>query len=252
MITNRLNELSERAADRYSQLIMAWQGLFQTSANSSNFGTSQGAVKMSDEAYVTARQFLENEATQIALAVNEIVSEARTDVLSQLQSSDEQDETVVVSELVLQSQSYLAHELAIQIERDISLLKDTMRRMTIHVGMSAKIQNTSIRQALIQHRMINTEPVQFFFYARNSAKWPSRRFVRTLWRHTLLSVYNEIIMQALVDHNEFQAQVDHANVDFHAYGRIISLFDGSSLPTYLDVRNELFHPNSDAVLKRVA
>jgi hypothetical protein len=252
MISNKLNEISERAADRYSQLIVVWQGLYQRYANSSEFGSIRNLSRLSEEAYAIARDFLAKEGLTLNAAIEEIASDARRDALAQLQSNDESEETALAGELLMLTDSYLAREIAIQIERDISLLTESMRKMTLQVVQSARIQGVSIRQALIQHRITHSEPVQFFFYARNAAKWPSRRFVRTLWRHTLLSVYNEMMMTILVDHGEFQAQVDHPNTDFHAQGRVISLFDGSNLPTYLDVRNELFHPNSDAVLRRVA
>ena len=245
----RLSELADSAGDRYGQLLDTLRGM-QMRLLEIHGARHSFVAALGEEAYAIARSYLENESAHISQAIEEIASDARTDAGQQLQYREALEETEALSELLSETERYLYNVIAIQIERDIATLREQGRQTLTQIRHSASLQNQSFRSALIQHRISNARETEFFFYARNAAKWPSRRYIRTSWRHTLLSVYNETIIALLVEHGETAARIDHPDASYHAQGRVISLIDGAALPTYLEVRNELFHPNSDAILRR--
>jgi hypothetical protein len=84
----------------------------------------------------------------------------------------------------------------------------------------------------------------FMFYDRLGRQTPSARFVRGLWRMTLISAHNETVLEHIIAAGQSRAAVLH---DVKAT-EIITIYDDPVLRSYVDVREELFHPNSNAYL----
>lgn len=249
-VTMSMTAEAEAAATRYGMVVDAWRAIYQREMDATDFGSTRQMSRVTEQAYAIGRQFLDTEANIIEDSSMMIVREALRVTSAELATPVAVDLTDALREHLADAENYLLHELSIQIERDIAFLKQSLRKALLQVSVGARAQQIPTRTALIQYRIGNTTELHFFFHDRRNQKWPSRKFVRAVWRHHLLALYNEAVLLTLADHGIDKAMIRHMNPDSHSHGMVISMSSGSALPTYSEIRNEIFHPNSDAVLTR--
>lgn len=251
-ITALFTAEAEAAAQRYGILVEGWRSLYQAALSQTDFGSEKQLRRVEADAYAMASRFLDTEHELAADHSEAIALEALRATLSDLQSRDAVALTVAASEHLTNAVQYVTREVTIQVERDIAFLKESLRRTYLQVTIAARAQGITQRAALAQHRIGNAAELHFFFHDRGNQKWPSRKFIRAVWRHHLVSLYNEVVLLTLADHGLSKAEIDNANQGSHSHGMVIAMFAGSALPTYAEIRNEIFHPNSDAILKMAA
>lgn len=250
-VTQQMTEMADAAGARYQVLLDSWRSIYQRQLNG-----SQLDPRMIEAASLDARRiavgFLNAEVERLTNDADGIASEAYTETLHELGVTETDELTEAVSELLNAIEQYIKREIHIQIERDIAFLEESLRRTLLQVSVAARAQGTTPRMALVQYQIGNAQEIAFFFHDRRGAKWPSRKFIRGVYRHGLLAIYNETVLLTLADHGETLAEVVH--VDRHAAsdGTIIAMASNSDHPTYSEIRNEVFHPNSDAILRKVA
>ncbi len=247
-ITQIMTAEAEAAAVRYGTVVDAWRMIYQREMDVSDFGSSRQMNRVVEQAYTIGRQFLDTETLEIEKSSESIVREALRATSADLATPFADEMSEAVSDHLRDAENYLQHELTVQIERDIAFLQQSLRKAALQVSIGARAQNVPIRVALMQYRIGNTSELHFFFHDRRNQKWPSRKFVRAVWRHHLLSLYNETVLMTLADYGQDMAIVIHANPDADSHGLVISMSSGTALPTYLEIRNEIFHPNSDAIV----
>lgn len=249
MILNRLNQEAELAAIRYGLLTDSWRSIFHDTLNRSGFGYPYATEQAIGEAYDIAQDFLADERERASRIIAEIASEAHQTTIADLRSIDTSELTERALEHLRATHSYLIDELVAQIHRDIALLRQTLQRVSLEVSIASRSRGIPERTALIEYRIGNQADMQFVFHDRHARKWASKKFVRAIWRHTLLSVYNEIVLFVLADHGVARARVEHEDSSAQSHGMIIAMGSNTEFPTYSEIRNEIFHPNANAVLK---
>ena len=118
----------------------------------------------------------------------------------------------------------------------------------LQVTVASKSEGISLQTALAQYRIGNAAELHFFFHDRRNQKWPSRKFIRAVWRHHLLTAFNEVTLLTLAEHGVTTARIEHINPKADSNGLLVAMNSSTELPTYAEIRNEIFHPNSDAIL----
>lgn len=249
MILGRLTEAAEAAAQRYTLLTEAWRGLFATSISASDFGAPSLTSRAIDSAYALASQFLSDERQRIADLTFEIATEARQQAISDIRSNDTTELTEPALEHLRETQRYMSDELVAQVHRDIAQLRQGLQRVSLEVSLASRSRGISTRSALLEYRIGNSADLQFMFFDRQGRKWSSKKFIRAVWRHTLLSVYNEMILMSAADHGLSRVKVVHQDAKSDVHGTIVALGSNSEFVTYSEIRNEVFHPNANSVLK---
>lgn len=249
-IQTRFTAEAEAAALRYRTLVEGWRGLYAQALDRPQFGSSSEIERVASEAYAMSRTYLAGEQDFIERAFETIVSEALTATGNELGYIDTFDAPEALSAHEIDAQSYLTHEITIQIERDIAFLKQALRRTMLQVALAARAKDIPLRAALTQHRIGDVAELSFFFHDRRNQKWAAEKFIRAIWRQSLLSLYNETVLLVLADHGQQTAEVNHLDVKAESHGLQVAMSAASALPTYAEIRNEVFHPNSDAILRR--
>lgn len=250
-ITQLISNDADAASQRYGMLVEGWRALYTSALDQSHFGSEKQLRSVVAQAYGMARMFLATETDQIEATSDRIASEAQRVTLAQLSSKVAKELSDEASEHVSASNDYLLHEISVQIERDIAFLRQSLRSTYLHVNLAARANHQSARAALMQYRIGNSSELHFFFHDRRNQRWPSRKFVRSVWRQHLLSTYNETVLITLSDHGIDVAQVEHIDPNSDKHGMKISMDSNSDLPTYAEIKGTIFHPNSDAVLTKV-
>jgi hypothetical protein len=239
---------AEAASARYELLVGSWRAIYSHALNGPTFGSVQQQAEVSSEAFRLARQFLQAELDHITRAFADIALEAQGVTQKQLDVTVADTLSEAAQTHLSDAESYLFSELSVQVERDVNMLLEALKRAALQVRLSAKARGISPKAALIEYLLSSSLELQFFFHDRGNQKWPSRKFVRSVWRHALLSAYNEVVLLTLADHRIDRAFVLHTDPASQFHGLEISVSTNSALPTYSEVRNEIFHPNSNAIL----
>jgi hypothetical protein len=250
MITQLLSTEAEAAAQRYDLLVEGWRALYMRALNEPDFGTPRQLTRIAEQAYTMARTYLDTETQMIADVSDRISQTALHETTLQIGSQPADGLGEAIVDHVSNSGDYLRSHIAVQIERDIGTLKNALRQLHLTVSLAAQTTGMAWSSALTQYRVGGAERLQFQVYDRSSKKWISRRLVRTIWRQHLLGIYNETVLMTLADHGIDQAVVQHVNPQSDVHGMSILLFANGELPTYHDIRDEVFHPNADAILAR--
>lgn len=248
MIFARFDQEAESASVRYGMLTDSWRSSFMRALNAMTYDFGRATDQAIEEAYAVAQSFLEDERDRIERILTEIAGEAHQTTLTSLRSIDSDELSEAALEHLYETQRYLIDEIAAQMQRDIALLRQTLQRVTLEVGIAARGRGIEQRTALVEYRIGNQAELQFMFHDRHARKWPSKKFVRAIWRHTLLATYNEAVLMTIADHGLTRAVVQHQDAGAQSHGAIVSFGSNSEHPTYSEIRNEVFHPNANAIL----
>lgn len=240
---------AEKGAVRYGMMCESWKGLFERALNQADFGSFTQITRTINEAYEIAGVFIDGESSVMMETLTAVAKIAHTATIEEIASIDSEELSERTHDFLSATQSYLYDEIIAQIHRDIAYLRQTMQRVALEVSVAARSRGISERRAMIEYRIGNQRELNFLFYDRTNRKWSSKKFIRAVWRHTLLSAYNETVMLTLSDHGLTRARVQHEDPNSQVNGMIISFGANHDLPTYSEIRDTVFHPNSNAVLR---
>lgn len=242
MIIYRIDDLAERAAQRYTLLTDSWALSFNHLIDGNN------QTNLVTTSFELGQEFLGNEFERIGDAVSEIASEARTATLREIASTDSAELPEPAQQHSQASASYIHNELVAQIQRDIATLRQRHMIISLEVDALMRLRGQSRANALAEYITRNPVDIQFSFYDRRAFRWSSRKFVRGMWRQALLSVYNETVLFTLADHGIARAGVMTDKSGETVQIDVIGLDSSTELPSYTDARQDLFHPNSQNYL----
>lgn len=248
MIAARLTQEAETASARYGLLTEAWRSLFHEALNASDFGSTAASARVVERAFAIASDFLTTERENIARIMREIAREAHQRTLDEIESVETRELTDAALTHLSEMAEYVDGELVAQIHRDIGLLRQTIQRTALEVSLAVRSRGISERMALVEYRIGNQADLKFVFHDRQARKWASKKFVRAMWRHALLAIYNETVMLTLSEHGIARARVVHEDEGADVHDMVIAFGSNTELPTYSEIRNEVFHPNAHAIL----
>jgi hypothetical protein len=251
MIGNDLTAAAEAAGARYLSMVMTWRGLYAQALAGGDFATPRAAQSLKDQAYAVARSFLKTEEALLDEAFASIALRARRDALLDASAALGADSDAArTGELLSAFSHYALVEITVQIERDVAHMMQRLRSAALVSEAAARAQAISRNAAQMQYRLRHGDELRFYFKDRSNRKWPSQKFVRTVVRGTLLETYNQVVMASLSEQRIDRARIVHPDASSRWQGAEITLAPNVDLPTYEEVRDEVFHPNSEAVLAR--
>lgn len=248
-ILSSITAAADAAGTRYQALVDAWGTLYADSLNERDAGHLPAVTRAGERAYELARTYLEIERGHIEASIRASASEALSDASDDLGSASERTTTEAASELLSATEAYLLREIVIQVERDIAQLQQAVRQTFLQAQLTAQATGGTVRRALLEHQLASNQAPAFYFRDRRSSKWPSRLFVRTVWRQCLLSAYNETVLAILATAGIATAEVEHATAKAGVHGMIVAFGANTALPSYGEIRNDIFHPNAEARLR---
>lgn len=245
MICNHLSELAGTAGARYALFTDGLRAIYHRALTSQQLSDAEPVRQATD----LGLMFLRDEAERIAEEIDDVAEKARTATFDEIASANRNELSDEALEHLRVSSNYLYDELLAQVSRDITTLRRSIQRVGLEVSLSARSAGKSRRTALIEYMVGNKADIGFFFHDKASRKWESKTFVRSVWRHTLLAAYNEIVLFTLAEHGIERAAVEHHSPDAQHDGMVIALSSSTELPTYSEIRETVFHPNANAWLK---
>ncbi len=248
-IQQQMTQLADNAAVRYGLFLDALKVIYGKALTGAKL--DQETIRAAkNEAFEILVNYIQVESSNIVEDIDAIASEASVTTFDELGVALPEDLSAPVSDLAQAIDEYLLQEIRLQAHRDVAFLEEGLRRTLLQVSVAARSSGLSPRAALIQYMIGNAQELNFFFHDRRGAKWSSQKFIRGVYRHGLLTVYNEAVLLTLADHGVEFAQIEHASVKSTEHGQIVAMSPNGEHPIYSEIRGEIFHPNSDAILRK--
>ena len=119
-----------------------------------------------------------------------------------------------------------------------------LKRRALDVDMLLATENISRQNAIVKASIAGGTP-EYVSRDRAGRRHPSQRFVRQAWRQHLVLLWIETKLFTFAAHGHTQARVTHTEPD-HRFNDLAFSMTLEGTPTYHDIRDEVFHPNSRA------
>jgi hypothetical protein len=253
VIAGKLTELAQKAADRYLNVIHAMRGIYAQAVNSSNPFKEGVRRQMMRQAQDLTATYFGLEVEQIQAVLAEIALTAVRDArfalgLSLIGSELSKPMTAHLRDI----ETALREDLTRQLQRDAGALQSKLKTMLLQANMQYMAGGGRRLNHLASLLAKDDGELKFWFVDRANRRWPSQKFVRSIWRQALVTAYNEIYLMVLADAGERQAVITGPNSENQFVGKIIAIAADAEGETYLSLKEEAFHPNSELTVARIS
>lgn len=197
-----------------------------------------------------ARSFVERETEFLSADIEEVAERAYSDAQRDL-SIPQTEIPETFDEFINDSVIYVLRQFAAQAERDVVTMAKhnqmTALRIDRYVRSGRHTKSTAAAQVMIED---NNSP-SFRFIDRMGRKYKASKHIRDLYRQTLLNVYNEVYCDVVSSYGHDTVFVSHPDPNYKWAGVelvIVTGLESEGMTLYYDVREEVFHPSSDATV----
>lgn len=245
----RLTEMAAAAVERYGNFLTVLRSQSETV-----FRRGPTEEELRNEALSVAqgaaRSFLGLEQAQINEDTTEVARTAFKRALSDLGLPDATLEDRF-ADFVFSSAYFISRIIAAQAERDIMTMAQHIQTTAQRIDLYVRSGRHSPASAAAQVMIEDNQMPAFRFIDRMGRKFKASKHIRNIYRMHLLHVYNEVYMDVVATYGRDSVRVDHPNPDYKWFGEELAIVTGGSnpdLPLYYDVKDEIFHPSSEAVV----
>jgi hypothetical protein len=142
--------------------------------------------------------------------------------------------------------AYAARNIAAQADRDVMTMAHQIRDNGLRVHFNTR-SGMSLHEAAASVIVENATNPVFKFADRLGRNYKSSKLVRDTVRQNMLHTYNEIYMHTVFEAGHDTVQVTHPDPNYKWFGKELSITSNDAgVPTYHEVRDEIFHPSTDA------
>jgi hypothetical protein len=246
MIGLMLTQYAEGAASRYATLLHAFTGSWSHASQQNDPLMPRTRTNLARNAFQIADTYLAIEQESVAEVTREIALNAVSDALKDIELDNDTPElSDRVSEHVNATIKHAVEEITLQVNRDILNLLKKLQAWALDVDMIQFKHQLSRRDALVRKRIQGDGP-EFYFRDRAGRKLKAEKFVRQTWRQHLLLVYVETYLFTIMEHGFERATLKHPDLKHQFAGREFDI-----ATEYPQMRNDLFHPNTNLFVEVV-
>lgn len=154
--------------------------------------------------------------------------------------------------LVHEARNALVTEIALATQKDSETIARQLRQLAFNVDQHMNAKGTTYNVALMNAKIDLGGSTTFFQVDRSGRRWASTNYAKTGSRGFLVKTYIESYLYAMTAAGNDLARVDHPEED-HMHNGVVFSVSGESLgiPTYSEIRDEVWHPNSRALVSKV-
>lgn len=146
---------------------------------------------------------------------------------------------------IFESVAYITRLLAAQADRDVVAMAQQIRNNAMRVDLNMRSGQTASQAASAVLTEDQNSP-NFRFTDRAGRNYKSSKHVRDAVRQSLVNIYNEVYMTAAFEHGHETVQITHPDQNYKWFGKEVSIVSGRDLPTFYEIRDEVFHPSTEA------
>ena len=251
-MTNDLTALAVLAVERYGYFLDVLRSQAEIAlmrgAGSVTYRTQATTV-----AQGAARTYVSAEAALMTADTLEVAHGSQHRALTELGLSPSASDKIALPErmtdFITESVGIMSHMVAAQAERDVSSMAQQIHHQAMRIDLyvrSGKYTRSSAVAAVAAED--GTRPT-FQFVDRIGRKFKSTKHVRDAYRMHLINTANEVFIDTAADYGVEEVVIEHPDPNYKWQGVHLSLTGKhTAIPLYYDVRNEVFHPSSQARL----
>jgi len=247
MISTFLDDRSERAGERYVAFLLSLRGVLGASL-STRPDDHRVFEQIRSGAYEVASTFIDSEEDRFASDLEDAQERARTLVQEHAVGGPLKSVTDLL-DFSDELATWFRQELRAQIERDVNVLVQKRRELVLQASMNAKSSRVDLMTAYLDLIRMGRQKVDFFFTDRAGRRYPSQRFARQLFRQGLLTFALESYAIEGVALGVELVEVETSDPKNSFSGRILALAEHADFQTLSEVRDEIFHPNSNSFIR---
>ncbi|CCG43289.1 hypothetical protein [Magnetospirillum molischianum] len=242
---------AERAGERYASLAHGMNGLYAEALGSVDPTSPKARSDLRIAIYQLAQSFVAGEQAFIDDGLTVAAHQGLADALEALGLGETTapDLPEPVSELLSATGEHLRAEIVMQIERDVLAVEKRLRDLALKVNVMTRASDISKRAAIIRAQIKDRGSVEFSFVDRAGRRWPSQRYISTVWRQHLLNVHVETTLHVFAERGAQAVEVVHPDPKSAKNGLMFGLVGQHDLPGLDEIRDDVFHPNSQVWLR---
>lgn len=235
MEPNRYTQVSNAAGERYQTVLNTFRGMLHAALGEPFSGAA--AERLRSDAAEVARMYLRSETPIIEDVITETAQRSLETAQRDLGVQVASGIPDVWSAFLDANIEFLTSEVRSQLSRDIEMLVRRYREF----GLETQMRRFSTDLA--------PDRTRFYYRDRVGRLYPSTKFIRTVWRHTNVTTAAELYVLEVASAGINEVEVTHPDPNSRWSGMIIGLNDSSKAPAFIDVRDEVFHPQTEVSLK---
>lgn len=257
MIQDVLDERANYFAQAYRMFNMALIGRFSQAMNE-NVTQSQRARSTLDKG---VREAIQTHLSFASETIADSTQRVSMDAVQSVLSATKQDAAPIFlnSKIANWNAAGVADMEQLTyaaLTRDGNQVSREFRRFNLKIQILMNQGVGRVSAIMQSKRSLNAE-LNFTYVDTLNRKWPMEHYLRTAFRGHLLNNYNDIVLMTIASFgadltNQGLAQIQYQDPAHDGNGEIISIgAPKAGMRSYDQVREEVFHPNSSAVLAPV-
>lgn len=245
-------ERADAAVERYGYLLNILRSQADTVFRR---GPTDGQVRDEAESVSlgAARAFLGTEQAEINEDSAEVARRAYSAALGDLGlSHDDFDGLDRFGDFIFSAARYTTRIIAAQTERDVMTVAQHIQSTAMRIDMYVRSGRHSTSSAAAAIMLEDRQAPAFKFLDRMGRRFKATKHIRDIYRQHLINIYNEVYMDVVAQHGHDTVRVEHPDPSYKWFGEPLLIVTGGrsadDTPLYYDVREEIFHPSSQATL----
>lgn len=242
-----MTDMAQRAVTRY-------QGFTALLRGQTDLVMRRGPTDASlrDEAFHrggdAARAFVNAEHAQLNDDTQTVATAAHKQALTDLGA---RQRTIPdrFAEFIFSASLYTARLLAAQAERDVMSMAQAMHTNALRVDIYARSGRHTTSSAAAAVMLEDAQAPAFRFIDRAGRAYKSTKHIRDLYRQHLLNIYNEVYIDTVAEFGWEIVKISHPDPNYKWQGQAVAIVSGDDdFPLYYDIKDEVFHPSSQATI----
>lgn len=243
-----LDSFAMQSGERYVDLLNSFRNLLWN-AMRQNPKDMRNRTYLKQTALERARLFRETEQSMFDFSLETVASKVEQMFEAETGVKIDFDKIPFAVDYMEEMRAYFGTELTSQLQRDVAQVERRLVDFSLEVFMTDRVINDPV-QAHMNALIDTRENMKFYFKDRSGRRNLSQKFIRATTRHALLVSAVELYAIAasyVGDHME----VTHFENGAKSVGMKVGFRREQGYPLLADIRDEVFHPNSNAFLKVV-
>lgn len=244
MLPESITVTAKRIAQRHASFTQTLTAILARTLDQADPTTAKSRSELMRQVLQAAHEHIEAAMGEVGEGVNALMQMGVSDAGIALVESDREG----LGEHIDLIREDAGNALVLCSQRDVQAVAGALRRVALVADITRSAGHVSRTTAIIQSRFGAVRELGFHQSDRLGRKWDSTTYVEVMMRGYLLHAYIESRLFALSRGGADLVTVDYPD---HAEHELTFSITGLTpgVPTYADVRDEVFHPRSNASVK---
>jgi len=242
-LNSRLDSLAEGVKREYEFMLSSHVANFARIMDSSNPTSPDARHLLEQKMHDATVTFIGTASASLKASVTVLTNNALDASKARLSAQERSN----LDEMIEDEHHLMFSEIIGMQFRDAATVMKALHKTALQVNIQKMRGKVNSVTALIQARRGKVAELKFLQADRSGRNWSSPVYVRTIARLFLLRVYVESFLFGRVSVGSDLAEVVYSDPGHDNHGLRFSISgETAGYPKYVDIQDEIYHPNSSA------